>query len=233
MKKKTIGIIGGMGPLATVDLFRKIVQNTKAACDGEHLHILIDNDTSIPDRTAAILGGGESPVPALVRSAALLQGAGAELLVMPCNAAHYYRTAVQKRVGIPLLDMIGLAAKVLLLRGIKKAALLATRGTVLGGVYRRALEPSGITLITPDETGQQIITDLIYGGVKAGRADYDATRAAAVMEDMLGRGAETLILGCTELPPAMEMYRLSYDVCDPTLELARGAIRAAGGVCTE
>lgn len=231
MDKKVIGIIGGTGPLATADLFQKIVLHTRAATDREHLHVLIDNNTAIPDRTAAILSGGEDPTAELIKSARLLEAAGAELLVMPCNTAHYFHAAVQASVKIPLLNMIGLTYEALLARGVRTAALLATRGTVCGGVYQRVFEGSLIRLLTPTEEEQAVITDLIYGGVKAGRWDYDATAARAVMERLCERGAETLILGCTELPVAAGMYRLDFNTCDPTTELALGAIRAAGGVC--
>ena len=87
MEKKTIGIIGGMGPLATADLFEKIVGHTKAACDQEHLHVVIDSNTNIPDRTAALLHGGADPLPELTGSARRLEAMGADVLIMPCNTA--------------------------------------------------------------------------------------------------------------------------------------------------
>lgn len=231
MEKKTIGIIGGMGPLATADLFRKIVLHTEAKTDQEHLRILIDNNTAIPDRTAAIIVGKESPVPQMVASATLLAQMGAQLLIMPCNTAHGFHGAVQACVDIPVLHMIELTCQALIKRGVRRAALLATRGTVRSGVYQAAFAGSGITLITPNEEQESVIMDLVYSGVKAGKRDYDVTAARRVMNGMIDDGAEVLILGCTELPIAMEMYGLGYNTCDATLELALGAIRAAGGRC--
>lgn len=90
MNKKTIGIIGGMGPLATADLFRKIVTHTQATCDQDHLHVIIDNNTAIPDRTAALLRGGEDPLPQMQKSARMLESDGADCLIMPCNTAHFF-----------------------------------------------------------------------------------------------------------------------------------------------
>ena len=90
MVKKSIGIIGGMGPLATCDLMEKIIRNTKAACDQDHLHLYVDCNTEIPDRTKAILGEGQSPAPEMITSAGKLIGMGADLLMMPCNTAHYF-----------------------------------------------------------------------------------------------------------------------------------------------
>ncbi len=232
MNKKTIGIIGGMGPLATADLFKKIVLNTKADTDQEHIKILIDNNTDIPDRTEAILHNGKNPVPQLAKSAVSLWAMGAEVLVMPCNTAHFFRDEVQKSVDIPILSMIELTGKSLLEKGIKTVGLLATEGTVKSRIYQDVLEEMGIKIIVPAEEGQKEITDLIYSGVKAGKKDYDVTKVKEVMESLFSRGAETLILGCTELPVAVDMYSLNYNTCDPTLELARGAIKAAEGKCT-
>ena len=125
MKKKTIGILGGMGPLATADLFEKIIAHTRAARDQEHLRVLIDSNTRIPDRTAAILQGGEDPAPELRSSARGLERQGAELLIMPCNTAHYFYDAVQSSVSIPVLHMIRIMVQALRRKGIQQAGLLA------------------------------------------------------------------------------------------------------------
>ena len=231
MDKKTIGIIGGMGPLATADLFKKIVLNTKAATDQEHIKILIDNNTDIPDRTAAILHGGENPVPQLTKSATDLEKIGADFLIIPCNTAHFFRDEVQKSVNIPILSMIELTGQAILKRGIKTVGLLATEGTINSGIYQSVFEKLGINIITPEKDEQTAITDLIYKGVKAGNKDFDITQVKKVISSLLEKGAETLVLGCTELPVAVEMYGLDYDTCDPTLELARGAIKEANGEC--
>ena len=233
MTKKTIGIIGGMGPLATADLFQKIIQNTCASCDQEHLRILIDNNTEIPDRTHAILHSGSDPVPQLTKSARSLQQMGADLLVMPCNTAHFFHNSIQAAVTIPVLHMIKLTCLALQKKGITKAGLLATDGTIQSGIYQPYFAASGIELLMPDANGQKAIMDMIYCGVKAGVTEYNTASVRSAMDNLLLQGAQTLILGCTELPLAMKMYGLKYPCCDPTLELARGAIRAAGGVCLD
>ena len=153
-ENKTIGIIGGMGPLATADLYRKIVMSTDAACDQEHIHTLIDSNTNIPDRTAALLCGAESPVEEMVKSARLLEKAGAGLLIMPCNTAHNSHSEVQDAVSIPVLHMIKLTVQALKRQGVSRAGLLATDGTVQTRIYQRCFENSGIELITPDNEGQ-------------------------------------------------------------------------------
>lgn len=227
---KTIGIIGGMGPLATADLFQKIVRHTKASCDQEHIHILIDNNTSIPDRTAALLNGGEDPLPQMIRSALWLEKGGADCLIMPCNTAHNYHAAIQKAVAIPVLDMIALTCAALREKNIRCAGLLATSGTVKTGIYQKVAGQYGIKLLTPDDTEQAVIMSVIYQGVKAGRSDYDTAAFNTAVEAMFAAGAETMILGCTELPLAAEQYHMHFSAVDPTLELAKGAIRFVGGV---
>ena len=229
MEKKTIGIIGGMGPLATADLFEKIVGHTKAACDQEHLHVVIDSNTNIPDRTAALLHGGADPLPELVKSAGRLEKMGADVLIMPCNTAHNYYDGIAAAVSVPVLHMVRLTAQALVERGVKKAGLLATDGTVRTGIYQRSFEGSGVELLTPDEAGQRAVMEMIYQGVKAGDMAFDAQPAQQAMERLLATGAEVLILGCTELPLAVKLYGIALPAVDPTLELALEAIRFAGG----
>lgn len=225
--KKTLGIIGGMGPMATADLFRKIIEETVAERDQDHIHLLIDNNTDIPDRTAALLDGAESPLPEMVKSAKWLEQAGAEGLLMPCNTAHGFYEALRVSVSVPVLNMIALTGEALTRRGVTCAGLLATTGTVCTGVYQKYI--GDIRLLTPDEAGQAAVMDMIYGGVKAGKQTYSAAAVQRVAERLLAKGAQCLILGCTELPLAMEWYNLRFPAVDPTLELARGAVLFAGG----
>ena len=231
MHKKTIGRICGIGQLATADIFKKIVMNNKANTDQEHIRILIDNNTNIPDRTSYIIEKNNNPVTQLVKSAVTLWAIGAEILVMPCNTAHYFYSQIQNAVDIPVLNMIEITCNTLLKKGIKKAGLLATEGTIKSKIYQNVFENSGIELVKPNKKEQADVMDVIYNGVKAGNEDYDVTDIKKVIDRLLNKGAETLILGCTEIPVAMDMYKLSYPSCDPTLELARAAIVAADGVC--
>jgi len=228
MKKLTIGIIGGMGPLATADLFTKMIRATDSPNDAGHIHIIVDNDPSIPDRTESILRGGASPVEAIIRSAKLLRGAGCELLVMPCNAAHYYIQSIRDSVDIPVLDMISLTADHLKSQRITRAALFAAEGTVKTGIYSRACAERGIELLIPDESLQREVTGVIYDGIKAGRDEYDVTALQRGIDELISRGAQTVILGCTELPLAVTQYDLKGSFTDPTLVLAKSAVEEAG-----
>lgn len=147
--KKVIGILGGMGPLATADLFQKITLHTAASCDQDHPRVCIDSNTNISDRTAALLHGGADPVPEMVKSAQRLESIGADLLIMPCNTAHNFYDAVASSVSIPVLHMIAITRDALKSRGVKCAGLLATDGTVQTGIYQRTFEGSGVELLTP------------------------------------------------------------------------------------
>ena len=150
--KKSLGILGGMGPLATADLFTKIVQMTDAKRDNDHLRVYIDNNAQIPDRTAAILSGGADPVPAMAESAQKLASMGAELLIMPCNTAHYFLPRLREQCSVPFLNMIEITAeRCRQTHGQAPAGLLATRGTIQTGLYRRALEAQGVPCVEPDE----------------------------------------------------------------------------------
>ena len=228
MDKKVIGIIGGMGPLATCDLFQKIVLHTDARTDQEHPRVVIDSNTAVPNRTDALLHGGPSPVPEIVKSVKRLESAGAEMLLIPCNTSHCYYDEIAAQAAVPVLHMIALTRDALCARSVRCAGLLATDGTVQTGVYQRTFEDSGIELLLPPPQDQSSVMGVIYDGVKAGNTLYDASAFRRCCEGLLARGAETLILGCTELPPAFSIYRLDYPATDPTLELALAAIRFSG-----
>ena len=226
--RKTIGILGGMGPLATCDLFSKIIQITDASCDQEHVRICIDNKTEISDRTNAIIRHGKDPVPEMVKSAVRLQSFGADVLIMPCNTAHYFYDRILPFVDIPFLSMIDETAKVISDRGLRKVGLLATDGTLQTAVYEKAFKKRGISIMVPPPENQVHIMDLIYNGVKAGNKEIDTKPTKKTIEDLFRKGAQTLVLGCTELPVAFDLYGFDYPKTDPTLILASRAVKFVG-----
>ena len=226
--RKTIGILGGMGPLATCDLFSKIIQITDASCDQEHDRICIDNNTEISDRTNAIIRHGKDPVPEMVKSAVRLQSFGADVLIMPCNTAHYFYDRILPFVDIPFLSMIDETAKVISDRGLRKVGLLATDGTLQTAVYEKAFKKRGISIMVPPPENQVHIMDLIYNGVKAGNKEIDTKPTKKTIEDLFRKGAQTLVLGCTELPVAFDLYGFDYPKTDPTLILASRAVQFVG-----
>lgn len=228
--KKTIGILGGMGPMATADLFRKITALTDAAGDNGHIRVYIDSNTSIPDRTAAILEGGEDPVPAMADALGKLERCGADCVVMPCNTAHYFLPRLAERTELPFVSMIDAAAAACRARFPGACVgILATTGTLSAELYQNALAARGVPFLVPDGGERNALMEVIYQGVKAG-APPSRYRDAflSVTGGMAARGAECFLLACTELPLAVQDLGLELPCVDPTEELAKAAIRFCG-----
>ena len=233
MAEKIIGILGGMGPEATIDLFTKIVKGTKVRKDQDHLRILIDNNPKIPDRTLAIQGKGPSPLTELVRSAKILERAKADFIVIPCVTAHHYFQPLQERIKIPILHIVLETVKYIQsrLRGIHKIGLIATTGTIHTRLFQRAFSHTGIELILPSpEIQKKLVMKAIYGrdGIKvigpsekSKRLIFDASRR------LIRQGAHAIIAGCTEVPLVLKERDLSVPVIDPISVLAQAAIEKA------
>ena len=228
--KKTIGILGGMGPLATADLYRKIVLLTDAGCDNDHIRVFIDSNCRIPDRTAAILSGGADPLPEMASALRNLEKCGAECIIMPCNTAHYFLPALQAQTAIPFISMLEATARACAAAYPgKRAAILATRGTLATGLYERALEKEGVDVLLPEEPQRDVLMHLIYEVVKAARPlAPEADLWAQLLEQLRRAGADYFILGCTELPIIADTLPAPGPFIDPTAELAKAAIRFCG-----
>lgn len=227
--KKIIGILGGMGPLATVDLFYKIVTLTEANSDNEHIHTIVDNYTAIPDRTSYILGHGEDPKKYMIEAALKLEVMGADVIIMPCNTAHYFYDEIEKYVHVPIINMIEEVAKKIKKMSLKiqKVGLLATEGTCKMGIYDNILNKYGIEVIKPNNADQNIVSDLIYG-IKAGRKRYNLENIQSVLSYFELQNIDTVILGCTELPVAFQLLNIKCNYIDPTKILAQSAIEFVG-----
>ena len=226
---KSIGILGGMGPMATADLFQKIVALTKADSDNDHIRIYIDNNPQIPDRTTAILKGGKDPVPQMLDALRHLEACGADCIVMPCNTAHYFLDRLQPETKIPVISILESTAKACAAAHPgKTACILATTGTLCTGIYEKALSQEGVAYLLPGDRHREILMDGIYR-IKAGERLTDPAPFQGMLEDLQAAGADYFILGCTELPLAVEQLSLSGSFVDPTLELAKAAIRFCGG----
>ena len=228
--KKTIGILGGMGPLATADLLIKITTMTKADCDNEHIRVYIDSDCAIPDRTGAILNGGPDPVPEMTSALRNLEACGADCVIMACNTAHYFLPRLQRLTQIPILDMPSITARrcAELFPG-KKAALLGTTGTLQTGLYNAAMEKAGAPVFLPEPKEQAWLMHLIYDIVKATRPmQPEEQNWSRLLADLRARGADYFILACTELPIVANTLPDEGPFIDPTAELAREAILFCG-----
>lgn len=228
---QTVGVIGGLGPEATLDFYAKLLAATPAVRDQDHLRVLIDSNPKAPDRNRALAGEGESPGPALAASARALQRAGAELLCMPCNTAHAFIADVRAATDLPFVSIIGAAlAEVRALRpAVQRVGLLTADGGRRARVYEDALADAGLDAVRLGDADQTALMELIYG-VKAGRrGDVARVAAAALAQRLVDDGAQALIAGCTEVPLLMSAVDSTVPFIDSTAALARAVVRAARG----
>ena len=227
MVEKSIGIIGGMGPDATVDLFKKIIRSTPATCDQEHIRIIIDNNPKIPDRQKAIFANAEDPVLAITATARNLEMAGADLLLIACNSAHHYFEAIIESVSIPVLNIMAETAMFCRQQfPLQKIyGLLAGNSTVKLGLYAKAFEQVSLRTLAPTPQDQEIVLECIYA-VKAGESvSRIKNRLLGVVQNLGNAGAEAIVLGCTEIPIVLQNGDHALPFVDATGVLAKAAVK--------
>lgn len=228
-----IGILGGMGPAATADLFQKIIELTPARRDQEHLRVIIDNNPHIPDRTAALKGVGESPLPMMLKSARILEAAKVDFIVVPCNTAHYFVRQLEPELKVPVLNMIEASVDFVTKchPGTRSCGLLASTGTVISGVYENAFRERGIKMIVPDENEQEtLVMEAIYGdeGIKAGgRAGAPRRNLRLAATSLQQKGVEIILMACTEIPLALLPEDADVPLLDTTAILAKATVERA------
>ncbi|NIQ06728.1 MAG: amino acid racemase [Candidatus Korarchaeota archaeon] len=216
-KEKTLGILGGMGPEATIDFMEKVLNFTQAKKDQDHIRMVVVSDPKTPDRTNAILRGGESPVPWLKKNSRILENAGADLIAIPCNTAHYWLEEIRNSVDIPVLDMVKETAVYLKKRNMKKVGLLSTTATAKLRLYQKQLDFWEV--ITPKNMKE--VMNAIKD-VKAGRKKEAEKKLHRLHSELLERGAESVIAGCTEIPL---VFPEGAALIDPTAILARKVVK--------
>ena len=223
-----IGVIGGMGPLATADFLNKVIEEAHAAVDDDHVPLLISCDPRIPQRPAAILAGGESPLPRLLEIRNRLLTAGATALVMPCNTAHYWYGELTADCPVPFLSIVETGClEALRLAGVGASIGVAgTRATLAAGLFNRELERHGLMALIPTEDELQRSLLPAIAAVKAGQLEHAARLAIESLDAMVNRGADHILLACTELPLAMaaDTRRTSATCIDTTRVLARATV---------
>jgi aspartate racemase len=232
-KPKAIGVLGGMGPEATIHFFDLLVKNTSAAKDQEHIPILIWNDPTIPPRTDAILGTGPSPLPKLLAGVKTLERGGATLIVMPCVTAHFFAPQIKLRARVPFVDIIEEAVRwaAKAVPGLKTAALLASTGTVRAGLFHQAFKRQRVDVLAPDEDDQKRVQEAIFGpeGIKAGFSSGAPRRTIlAIAGKLVRRGAQAVVAGCTEVPLVLGGEDLAVPFVEPMRIAARVCIQKAG-----
>lgn len=233
-----IGMIGGLGPAATVDLYAKITKFTPAKCDQDHFKLVVEQDPTCPDRTKALLEGGTDPLLTLYDCSRRLEDDGCDCLIIPCNTAHAFAPYMQKHLGIPFINMQQATMDEIKAKLGDKAriGLMATRGTVQSGIYSAKAKAMDLPLFVPDEPNQDKVMDAIYGpvGVKAGITTGKCHDELVAAAEYLVKtyDCNVLILGCTELPLIldegdMEIAGKKVFIIDPTSALARKVVRLA------
>ena len=225
---KRLGIIGGLGPMATAYFFQLIIEMTDAGKDQEHIEILIHNRPQIPDRTNYILGNSdENPLPELIEVGKGLVKQGAELVAMPCVTAHFFQQTLEEEIRIPVLNAITETAQYLKMENIHTVGIMATDGTIESKLFQTILEENEIGCVLPERKMQEDVMHLIYQNVKAGKA-MEMERFERVSQELFDKGAEVVLLGCTELSMAKKDHGIGKGFLDVLEVLARKAVLTCG-----
>ena len=224
---RKVGILGGMGPLATVDLMTKIIAHTPAMRDQDHVPVIAWNVPQVPDRQHALAGDGPSPLPAMLEGIARLNAAGATCIAIACNTAHHWHAELQAASAAPILHIARITLAVLQREQVRgPVGLIATHGTLATRLYQDLLEPAGIECLTPD--GQQMDTLFLPGchAIKRGAVVEGGRLLDTLAQALVARGASRLLLACTEVPVGLERIGSALlPICvDPTLALAHACI---------
>lgn len=228
---RIVGVLGGMGPDATVDFMAKVIALTPAEKDQDHLHMLVDHNPTVPNRQTAILADGEDPKPALAAMAQRLQEAGAEFLVMPCNTAYVFQDAITTATSIPLVSIIDVTIDVIAKQSpaVTKVGILATDGCLAAGVYQKPLVAAGFEPILPNDN-ELINLMALLNKVKGGYQGEVISGAMRKLGQALeSRGAQAIIAGCTEIPLVLDATMLDVPLISSTDVLAQVTVQLARG----
>ncbi|WP_082990236.1 cysteate racemase [Woeseia oceani] len=226
------GVLGGMGPKTTIDFLAKVIRETDAATDQEHLHLLIDHNPVVPDRTDAISGKGESAGPHLARMAQNLESGGADFLVLTCNSAHAYQSDIEHATSIPFISMVGEVMGVLADRfsSRRRVGVMAARGCLDAGLYQTALEAVGFEAVVWREPELELFT-LLLEQIKADDVSQSVVeQVKSLAQSLIDDGAQVVIAGCAEIPRVLEDEMLRVPLLNPCDILVDGVIDYSLGV---
>lgn len=227
-KAPVLGILGGLGPMASAYFYELLISHTKANCDQDHIDLILNSHATTPDRTAFLTGkSNDDPLGVMVEDLRRMKTYGADIVAIPCNTAHYFYDKLKASTDLRILNIMEETAACLAAQGIKKAGILATDGTVQTDTYDRYLAAYGIDCIKPDAEGQATVMRIIYDEIKNGK-EPDIKAFLSVADTLCGRGAEALILGCTELSLVKKYTALPPYFIDSLDVLANSTILACG-----
>lgn len=232
-KEKCIGIVGGMGPDATALFFKKIINSTPANRDQDHIKIIIYNNPKIPDRTNAILDGGENPVQAVVEGLKFLENGKVDVIAIPCVTIHHFYEELIKELNTPVMNLVDETAKHIKKKFPKnrQIGILATKGTYQGQIFERGFKKYNLVTIVPDEKCQEKLMESIYSddGIKAGYSTgAPKEKIVEVTKKLTEKGAEIIVGGCTEIPIAIQQLDLDVPFIDSLDVLAKAVISKVG-----
>ena len=232
-QKQTLGVIGGLGPIATAHFMELIIRMTEAGTDQEHLDMIIYNRPSIPDRTSYILDpANPSPLPEMIRVGKALGRQGAKLIAIPCMTAHYFHRELAENIEVPIVHAIHETAVHLKKHGISRAGIMATDGTIRSKLFQQELQKHGIEPVIPGEKGQKCVMSIIYDDIKANKpAEMDKFRFAS--DELRSMGAQAIILGCTELSLVKRDCAIGAGYLDAMEVLAQTCVVRCGGKLKE
>lgn len=225
---KSLGIIGGLGPMATAYLLQLIIEMTDAKVDQQHLDVAVLNRPDVPDRTAYILDHSKpSPLPILLKSLRDLEALGAEYICTPCVTAHFFYEELRKNSSVPIINMVAETGAELIAEGKKRIGIMATTGTVSTGLFQAELSKLGLETVLPSKKSQRLVMELIYDDIKAGRP-ADMEKLKFVSDELFSENCDCLILGCTELSLIKKAETLGHGYLDALEVLAKRCVELCG-----
>jgi aspartate racemase len=226
-RRKIVGVLGGMGPDATVDFMARVIAATPAEKEQDHVHMIVDQNPGVPSRQTAILAGGDDPGPAMAEMAVRLENAGADFLVIPCNTAYVFKDAVTRATRIPLLSIIDVT--VAACRSFTRVGLLATQGCLVGKEYQQAFSAAGIDVVLQTKDDMAGLMRLIFQIKTGDKGDAVSDEMRELASALVERGAQAVVAACTEIPLVLNETALSVPLVSSTDVLAHHTVAYARG----
>ncbi len=230
MKNKSsllVGVLGGMGPEATVDFMSKLISFTPGDDDQDHIRLLVDQNPTVPNRQDALLRGGINPGPVLADMARGLEAGGCDFLVMPCNTAHAFQDDIKAAVDIPFVSIID--ATLDAAKDAKCVGVIATTGCIRAAIYQPVLESRGMDYVLPSDAEVDELTQLSFEVKSGNKSDKIRADMRRLAETLIERGADLIVSGCTEFPLVLAADDLAVPLLSSTDELVRKTIAIALG----
>ncbi len=230
---KKLGVIDGLGPMATAFFMQMVIEMTDAETDQDHIEMLIYSKPSTPDRTKFILGESDkNPAPVLKEVGQTLVECGADVIAIPCVTANYFLDELETAISVPIIDIVKETAHYLKVHGVKTAGIMATDGTIQSGLFQKELTREGVRAVVPDEEGQRDVMHLIYENVKATKP-IEMDCFARASQSLREAGAEVIVLGCTELSMIRRDEQVGADYLDAMQVLAKCSVEQCAALKKE